>query len=170
MSDAKTIAELEADIERKKEEQRKALESPFANVGNAVVKRGPGRPPKEELDFTTAEAAHEQRLREIKRPAENTSKEEKREWFENELYDTLPDIAANIKWNIKFGDSKSRAEAETKALKILGLESKDIGNLGKGGQIVINMNGPANTLDIPLLKPVMQTVEAEVVKKKDGIK
>jgi hypothetical protein len=74
----------------------------------------------------------------------------------------LPDIAANFKWDVKFGGSKERSEAGSKVLKALGLESKDVGNMGKGGQIVINMNGPANTLDLPLLRPVMKTVEGLV--------
>lgn len=158
-SNAQTIEELEAEIEAKK----KQLESPFANVGNAVVKRGPGRPPKEELQFSEAEAAHEQRLQQIKRLPENATEEESREAFQKELYSVLPDIAANLKWDIKFGGTKDRSEAGSKVLRALGLESKDVGNIGKGGQIVINMNGPANTLDIPLLKPVMKTVESTML-------
>lgn len=156
---AQTIEELEAEIAAKK----KQLESPFATVGNAVVKRGPGRPPKEELQFTEAEAAHEQRLQQIKRLPENATEEESRDAFQKELYSVLPDIAANLKWDVKYGGSKERSEAGSKVMRALGLESKDIGNVGKGGQIVINMNGPANTLDLPWLKPtkpVMQTVEA----------
>lgn len=169
-SNAQTIEELEAEIAAKK----KQLESPFAEVGNAVVKRGPGRPPgstNAQPDFEEATAAHEQRLQQIKRLPENATEEESREHFQKEIYSILPDIAANIKWNVKFGGSKERADAETKALRILGLENKDIGNIGKGGQIIINMNGSANTLDIPMLKrPVMQTVEAmaTVPAKKDG--
>lgn len=166
MADADEIKKLEAEIEAKKAEQRKAFESPFASVGNAVVKRGPGRPPgstNTPIEFEAAEAAHEQRLGLIKRLPENATEEEQRDAFQKEIYTILPDIAANIKWDVKFGGSKERSEAGTKALRILGLENKELGSIGKGGQIVINMNGPANTLDIPMLKPtrpVMQTVEA----------
>ena len=162
----------EKELETKIKDMKKQLESPFAEVGNAVAKRGPGRPPKEELQFTDAEAAHEQRLREIKKLPDTATEEETREWFQKELYNALPNVAANLKWASKFGDSKTRSEADTKIMRALGLESKDIGNIGKGGQIVINMNGPANTLDLPWLKPakpVMQTVEAIAAdsKKKD---
>ena len=165
MSDTNTVAELEAEIARKKAEQLKLLNSPFAEVGNAVTKRGPGRPPNSILAFSTedAEEAHTQRLQQIKRLPENATEEESREHFNKELYSVLPDIAANLKWDVKFGGSKERSEAGTKVMRALGLESKDIGNVGKGGQIVINMNGPANTLDLPWLKPIrptMQTAEA----------
>lgn len=162
---AETMEELEAEIAAKK----KQLESPFATVGNAVVKRGPGRPPKEELQFTDAEMAHEERLKQIKRPPESATEEESREHFQKELYSVLPDIAANLKWDVKYGGTKDRSEAGSKVLRALGLENKDVGNVGKGGQIVINMNGPANTLDLPLLRPVMKTVEAITADaKKDG--
>ncbi len=167
-TDEAAIKALEAEIERKKAEQKKLYESPFANVGNAVVKRGPGRPPNATnapVDFSEAEVAHEQRLQQIKRLPDNATEEQHRESFQAELYSVLPDVAANLKWDVKFGGSKERSEAGTKVMRALGLESKDIGNLGKGGQIVINMNGPANTLDIPMLrpaKPIMQTIEAEV--------
>lgn len=170
MSNAEDIATLEQEIKNKKAEQLKMLESPFAEVGNAVVKRGPGRPPATELTYTDAEEAHEQRLKQIKRLPDTATEEESREHFNKELYSVLPDIAANLKWDVKFGSSKDRSEAGTKVMRALGLESKDVGNIGKGGQIVINMNGPANTLDLPWLKPakpVMQTVEALVAEKKE---
>ncbi len=164
-----TIEELEAEIKAKKDAQKKQLESPFANVGNAVVNRGPGRPPKQELNFTEAEVAHEQRLNQIKKLPENATEEQHREAFQAELYSVLPDVAANLKWDIKFGGSKERSEAGTKVMRALGLESKDVGNIGKGGQIIINLGGPANTLDLPLLRPVMKTVEAITAdSKKDG--
>lgn len=167
---AQTIEELEQEIEEKKAQQLKQLQSPFATVGNAAVKRGPGRPPKEALTYEDGAEAHEERLKQIKRLPENATEEESREHFNKELYSVLPDIAANLKWDVKFGGSKERSEAGTKVMRALGLESKDVGNIGKGGQIVINMNGPANTLDLPLLrtaKPVMQTVEALVSNKKE---
>lgn len=161
----------EKELEERIKAMQKQLESPFAAIGNAVVKRGPGRPPKEELQFTDAEAAYEQRLQQIKRLPNTATEEEVRAQFEKELYSVLPDVAANLKWDVKFGNSKDRSEAGTKVMRALGLESKDVGNIGKGGQIVINMNGPANTLDLPLLrpaKPLMQTVEALTSGKKDG--
>lgn len=167
---AQTIEELEKEIEAKKLAAKKQLESPFANVGNAVVKRGPGRPPKEESNFTEAEVAHEQRLGEIKRPPAGTTKEQMREWADNEAHDMIPDIMANKKWDVKYGDSKSRAAAGDSVLKMLGMESRDLGSMAKGGTITINMNGPANTLDLPWLKParpVAQTIEAESKDKKD---
>lgn len=169
-TEAQTIEELEAEIAAKK----KQLESPFATVGNAVVKRGPGRPPgsvNAPPEFEEATKAHEQRLNEIRKLPENATEEESREHFQKELYSVLPDIAANLKWDVKYGGTKDRSEAGSKVMRALGLESKDVGNIGKGGQIVINMNGPANTLDLPWLKPArptMQTVEAEIAKKKDG--
>ena len=159
-----TEAELEAEIKAKKEEQRKQFESPFVTVGNAVTKRGPGRPPKEELNYTDAEAANEQRMQRIKQLPDDATEEQHRDQFQKELYKMLPTVSANLSWDVNFGNSKERSEAGTKVLRALGLENKDIGNIGKGGQIVINMNGPANTLDLPLLrvaKPVMQTLEAE---------
>jgi hypothetical protein len=166
-----TIEELEAEIEEKKAQQLKQLQSPFATVGNAAVKRGPGRPPKAELTYEDGEEAHQQRMQQIKRLPDNATEEESREHFNKELYSVLPDIAANLKWDVKFGGSKERSEAGTKVMRALGLESKDVGNIGKGGQIVINMNGPANTLDLPLLRPVMKTVEtllpADVAVKKE---
>ena len=169
MATEEEIKKLEQDIAAKKDAQKKQLESPFATVGNAVVNKGPGRPAKQELNFTEAEVAHEQRLNQIKKLPENATEEQHREAFQAELYSVLPDVAANLKWDIKFGGSKERSEAGTKVMRALGLESKDVGNIGKGGQIVINMNGPANTLDLPLLRPVMKTVEALTAdSKKDG--
>jgi hypothetical protein len=155
-----TVEELEQEIAEKKAQQLKQLQSPFATVGNASTKRGPGRPPKQELTYEDGAEAHEERLKQIKRLPENATEEESREHFNKELYSVLPDIAANLKWDVKFGGSKERSEAGTKVMRALGLESKDVGNIGKGGQIVINMNGPANTLDLPLLRPVMKTVES----------
>lgn len=162
-----TIEELEKEIQQKKDAAKKQLESPFANVGNAVVNRGPGRPPKQELNFSESEVAHEQRLQQIKRLPDNATEEDKRDHFQKELYDVLPDIAANLKWDVKFGGSKERSEAGTKVMRALGLESKDVGNIGKGGQIIINMSGSANTLDLPLLRPVMKTVEGLITDSKD---
>lgn len=174
----KTLEQLETELEHKK----RLLESPFAAVG-IVTNKPRGRPPK---GFVPANAgdeakanatvAHEQRMAEIVKPASDLSSEGMREWGEKELHKLIPEVVSNIKWDMKYGDSKARAEAGDKILKATGLAQKDVSNFGKGGSIVINLGGTnASSINLPFLQrnnesptvPVIQTLEQEV-KKKDG--
>jgi hypothetical protein len=167
----KTIAEIEAELAIK----RKALESPFAAVGN--VKPGPrrGRPPKIESaigENVSEEVAFSQRMQGITRPPPNSSSESVRDWAEKEIHNLLPEAVASLAWDIRYGDSKARTEARGEILRATGIDKKDAASFGRGGQIVIQVNGNATgDLALPYLQrtsteqkptsPIVTVLEAE---------
>lgn len=147
------IKRLNEEIKRKQKE----LESPFDNVGLAETPRPRGRPPKHitAVDGDAAKAAqetaHEQRMTEIVRPASDLTPEGMRDWGEKELHKLIPEALSRLKWNVKYGDNRDGNEAADKILKATGLSQKEASNFGKGGQIVINLNGAANDIKLPFL-------------------
>lgn len=170
---ATTIAELEAQIARRKAEtdaKRAALESPFVPVGAAPAaerKRGPGRPPgsvnKPKVETPLSDdgedsriVAHKQKLNEVSRPPSNSSAESMREWADQEVHKLIPDAMASLAWDTRYGDQKARAEARAEVFRMAGIDRKDAGQFVKGGQIVINLGadgmGANQGINLPFLQ------------------
>lgn len=165
------IKKLEAELKQKQEELKQSFESPFSAVGASDVRADGLKRNRPKPNHITAvdgesanaphEIAHAQRMSDILRPPSDSSSESMREWAEREIHGLAPEALASLKWDIKHGDAKERAQARGEIFRAMGIDKREANNFGKGGQIVINLSGPsaAGDLQLPFLKRTLPNSE-----------